>query len=46
MARIAKTKPRPLRAGINATKPQAMSQMPNKSIPKFFVSFMVFTSFV
>jgi len=35
MARIARTRPRPLRAGISETRPQAMSQMASKSMPMF-----------
>jgi len=46
MARIAKSGHRPLRTGINVIKPQAMSQIASKSIPRFFVSFIVFTSSV
>jgi len=38
MARIAKITPRPARAGINAARPERMSQMASKSMPMFFVN--------
>jgi hypothetical protein len=41
MARTARTRPRPLRAGISVTKPQAMSQMASKSMPIFLVNLLI-----
>jgi hypothetical protein len=41
MARIARITVRPPRAGINANRPQAISQMANNSIPMFFVNLFI-----
>ena len=44
MARIAQTTLRLARAGTNALRPSTISQIASKSIPRFFVMFMLFIS--
>jgi len=41
MARIARTIPRPLRAGIRAIKPQRISQIASNSMPIFLVILLI-----
>jgi hypothetical protein len=41
MARIGRTRLRPLRAGISVVKPQAIRKIASKSMPMFLVNFLM-----